>query len=94
MSTYTAGKAATVQEYQQHESDCGSTDVQVALLTDRIRGLTEHLKVHKKDNHTRRGLLRLVGRRNRLLTYLRNTDAARYEQLIEKLGIRGVRTNV
>ena len=94
MTISTAGKAGIIGDYQQHERDCGSTDVQVALLTDRIRGLTEHLKVHKKDNHTRRGLLSLVGRRNRLLTYLRRMDNARYEQLIAKLGIRGIRTNV
>ena len=94
MTTATASKAATIQEHQLHERDCGSTDVQIALLTERIRGLTEHLKVHKKDSHTRRGLLKLVGRRNRLLTYLRRQDAPRYEQLIATLGIRGVRTNV
>ena len=94
MTTSTVGKADLIREHQQHERDCGSTEVQIALLTERIRGLTEHLKVHKKDNHTRRGLLSLVGRRNRLLTYLRRTDAPGYEQLIEKLGIRGIRTNV
>lgn len=94
MTTTTASKAEIIAEHKLHDRDCGSTDVQVALLTSRIRELTEHLKLHKKDNHTRVGLLKLVGRRNRLLTYLRNCDAARYEQLIETLGIRGIRTNV
>lgn len=94
MTNATANKAETIQEYQRHGTDVGSTDVQIALLTQRIRGLTEHLQQHKKDSHTRRGLLKLVGRRNRLLTYLRDQDNTRYEQLIAKLGIRGVRTNV
>ncbi|MCB9897390.1 MAG: 30S ribosomal protein S15 [Planctomycetes bacterium] len=94
MTISTAAKAKIIEENRVHESDCGSTDVQIALLTDRIAALTEHLKIHKKDNHTRRGLMMLVGRRNRLLRYLRKTDNARYSALIEKLGIRGVRTNV
>lgn len=94
MSTTTAPKAEIIQDYRQHDTDVGSTDVQIALLTQRIRALTDHLKVHKKDTHTRRGLLKLVGRRNRLLTYLRRTDLERYAKLIESLGIRGVRTNV
>jgi small subunit ribosomal protein S15 len=94
MTTNTATRADIIREHQKHERDCGSTDVQIALLTDRIRGLTEHLKLHKKDNHTRRGLLKMVGRRNRLLTYLRSNDPAQYEQLIATLGIRGIRTNV
>ncbi|RKY21546.1 MAG: 30S ribosomal protein S15 [Planctomycetota bacterium] len=94
MTTNTVGKADIIGDYQQHERDCGSTDVQIALLTNRIRGLTEHLKLHKKDNHTRRGLLTLVGRRGRLLVYLKRIDPVRYQQLIERLGIRGIRTNV
>lgn len=94
MTTTMAGKADIIQEYQTHERDCGSTEVQIAVLTSRIRGLTEHLKIHKKDAHTRRGLLKLVGRRNRLLRYLQRTDVAEYAKLIERLGIRGVRTNV
>lgn len=94
MTIKMAGKAEIIQEYQTHERDCGSTEVQIAVLTERIRGLTEHLKQHKKDNHTRRGLVTLVGRRNRLLIYLHKNDSAGYQQLIQKLGIRGVRTNV
>lgn len=94
MATTLADKARIIQEHQLHQQDCGSTDVQVAVLTARIRQLTEHLKTHKKDNHTRRGLLQLVGRRNRLLRYLQNSDPQRYQALIERLGIRGVRTNV
>jgi small subunit ribosomal protein S15 len=94
MTIKMAGKAEIIQEHQTHERDCGSTEVQIAVLTERIRSLTEHLKLHKKDNHTRRGLVTLVGRRNRLLTYLRRKNPAGYQQLIEKLGIRGVRTNV
>ena len=91
MTIKQAGKADIIAEHKQHGTDTGSTDVQIALLTDRIRSLTEHLKVHKKDTHTRRGLLKLVGRRNRLLRYLRRTDRPRYSALIEKLEIRGVR---
>ena len=94
MTTSMAEKAAIIGEYKLHDSDVGSTDVQIAVLTARIRGLTEHLKVHKKDSHTRRGLMKLVGRRNSLLRYLRKTDNARYLALIAKLEIRGVRTNV
>lgn len=94
MTTKMANKAEIIREYQAHDTDVGSADVQIAVLTERIRGLTEHLKVHKKDNHTRRGLLKMVGRRSRLLTYVRDQDPGHYQQLIEKLGIRGVRTNV
>jgi len=94
MTTKMAGKADVIQEFQTHERDCGSSEVQIAVLTSRIRGLTEHLKIHKKDNHTRRGLLTLVGRRNRLLRYLRREDAAGYAELLQNLEIRGVRTNV
>ena len=89
--TQMAPKAETIGAHGHHERDTGSTDVQVALLTERIRHLTEHLKINKKDNHTRRGLMKMVGQRNRLLRYLRRTDAPRYVALIEKLGIRGVR---
>ncbi len=78
----------TITEYRLHETDTGSPEVQVALLTDRINHLTEHLKVHKKDHHSRRGLLMLVGRRRRLLNYLRNTDVERYRKLIARLGLR------
>ncbi|MCB0997278.1 MAG: 30S ribosomal protein S15 [Acidimicrobiales bacterium] len=81
-------KADTIAEHRHHESDTGSPEVQVALLTDRINHLTEHLKVHKKDHHSRRGLLMLVGRRRRLLDYLKDNDVERYRALIAKLGLR------
>ncbi len=81
-------KVATVREYQLHEKDSGSAEVQIALLTARINQLTEHLKVHEHDHHSRRGLLKLVGQRRRLLTYLSNNDVKRYRQLIARLGLR------
>lgn len=81
-------KAGTIAENRLHESDTGSPEVQVALLTDRINHLTEHLRVHKKDHHSRRGLLMLVGQRRRLLDYLRSNDVERYRALIAKLGLR------
>ena len=84
----TAAKKEILAEYATSEGDTGSPEVQVALLTRRINDLTEHLKVHKHDHHSRRGLLLLVGRRRRLLGYLRNTDIARYRTLIERLGLR------
>lgn len=77
-----------IRDYRVHDSDTGSTDVQVALLTQRINELTEHFKTHTKDHHGRRGLLKLVGRRRRLLDYLKSRDAERYRRLIERLGIR------
>jgi small subunit ribosomal protein S15 len=76
------------QTYQRHGTDTGSPEVQTALLTDRINYLTEHFKTHPKDHHSRRGLLKLVGQRRRLLDYLRSRDVARYRELIERLGIR------
>jgi small subunit ribosomal protein S15 len=79
---------ATIAEHRLHETDTGSPEVQVALLTERINHLTEHLKVHSKDHHSRRGLLVLVGRRRRLLDYLRRNDVERYRALIAKLGLR------
>jgi small subunit ribosomal protein S15 len=82
-------KSETINEYRTHASDTGSPEVQVALLTRRIQHLTEHFGVHKKDFHSRRGLLRLVGRRRRLLDYLKKKDITRYRQLIERLGLRG-----
>jgi small subunit ribosomal protein S15 len=91
--TTQAAHAPRIAEYQVHEKDTGSCQVQVALLSDRIEGLTEHLKTHPKDHSTRHGLLKLVGQRNRLLRYLQQADAAHYDALIEKLGIRGVRTS-
>ena len=84
----TAVKKEILAEYATSEGDTGSPEVQVALLTKRINGLTEHLKVHKHDHHSRRGLLLLVGRRRRLLQYLSRTDISRYRALIEKLGLR------
>ena len=81
-------KAGTITEHRLHDTDTGSPEVQIALLTDRINHLTEHLKVHKKDHHSRRGLLMLVGRRRRLLDYLKGNDVEGYRTLIAKLGIR------
>jgi small subunit ribosomal protein S15 len=77
-----------IAEHGKHTKDTGSPEVQIALLTERINHLTEHLKVHKKDHHSRRGLLMMVGRRRRLLDYLRNQDVERYRSLIAKLGLR------
>jgi small subunit ribosomal protein S15 len=81
-------RADTIAEHRLHESDTGSPEVQIALLTARINMLTEHLKIHKKDHHSRRGLLMLVGRRRRLLDYTKNIDVERYRALIAKLGLR------
>ncbi len=81
-------KEKIIKEYGKSEKDTGSTEVQVALLTQRINDLTDHLKAHKKDHHTRRGLLMLVGKRKRLLQYLENQDVERYRSLIDKLGLR------
>ena len=83
-----AEKSATMSAHRHHETDTGSPEVQVALLTDRINDLTEHLQTHSKDHHSRRGLLKLVGRRRRLLNYLDNNDVERYRALIAKLGLR------
>lgn len=81
-------KTAIIEEYAQHEGDTGSPEVQIAILTKRINDLTEHLKVHKKDHHSRRGLLKMVGQRRNLLNYLMKVDIERYRSLISKLGIR------
>ncbi len=81
-------KQELVQKYKRHEKDTGSPEVQVALLSERITYLTDHFKTHKKDHHSRRGLLKLVGQRRRLLDYLKATDQGRYKALIESLGIR------
>ena len=81
-------KGAIIEEYRAHESDTGSPEVQVAMLTDRINQLTEHLKIHKKDHHSRRGLLLLVGQRRRHLNYLSNNDRERYRTIIGRLGLR------
>ncbi len=83
-----ADKSATIADHSHHETDTGSPEVQIALLTDRINHLTEHFKTHKKDNHSRQGLLKLVGRRRRLLRYLQENDVERYRALIAKLGLR------
>ena len=84
----TEKKAEIIKEYQTKEGDTGSPEVQVAILTYRINDLNEHLKVHKKDHHSRRGLLKMVGQRRGLLAYLRKTDIERYRALIERLGLR------
>ncbi len=82
------GKSGIITNYRLHESDTGSPEVQVAILSERITYLTEHFKTHKKDHHSRRGLLKLVGQRRRLLDYLKKTDFNRYKDLIDRLGIR------
>jgi small subunit ribosomal protein S15 len=81
-------KAEVISEYANHEGDTGSSDVQVAILTRRINELTEHLRTHKHDHHTRRGLLKLVGQRRRHLAYLNRADVDRYRSLIARLGLR------
>ncbi|MFQ5526797.1 MAG: 30S ribosomal protein S15 [Thermoanaerobaculia bacterium] len=88
MSEVKPTKASVINEYRTHDSDTGSPEVQVALLTHRIRELTEHFKVHAKDHHSRRGLLRLVSQRRRLLDYVKRQNLERYRVLIERLGIR------
>ena len=81
-------KSEVIESYRTHDSDTGSPEVQVAILTERITYLTDHFKTHKKDHHSRRGLLKLVGQRRRLLDYLIKKDVARYRNLIQRLGIR------
>ncbi len=81
-------KNEIIDQYKRHEKDTGSPDVQIALLTERINHLTEHFKVHRKDFHSRRGLLKMVGQRRRLLDYLKKNDLTRYRSLIESLGLR------
>lgn len=88
MALYKAQKDEIIQQYRTHETDTGSSEVQIALLTERINTLTEHLREHPHDHHSRRGLLKLVGRRRRLLRYLRDTDVDRYRTLIARLGLR------
>ena len=82
-------KQEIINTYKREENDTGSPEVQIALLTERINELTEHLKIHKKDNHSRRGLLKMVGKRRNLLRYLKEKDIERYRKLIERLNIRG-----
>ena len=88
MSITAVRKAELIKSYAQAEGDTGSPEVQVAILTQRIQNLTQHFKTHAKDNHSRRGLLKMVGQRRRLLDYLKAKDNARYASLIERLGLR------
>jgi small subunit ribosomal protein S15 len=88
MSISTAQKQALITRHARGKKDTGSPEVQIALLTQRINDLTGHFATHKKDHHSRRGLLKMVGNRRRLLTYLKKTDAAKYEKLIAELGLR------
>lgn len=88
MAQTTEVKQQIINDYRIHESDTGSPEVQVAILTNRITELTEHFKTHAKDHHSRRGLLKLVGRRRRLLDYLKGKDLERYRRTIERLGLR------
>ena len=88
MAEQTEVKSRVIADYRRGEKDTGSPEVQIALSTSRIRELTEHLKTHAKDHHSRRGLLLLVGKQRRLLNYLRDTDVERYRALVSKLGIR------
>ncbi|GAB3794866.1 30S ribosomal protein S15 [Virgibacillus kimchii] len=81
-------KNEIINEYKVHENDTGSPEVQIAVLTEEITKLNEHLRVHQKDHHSRRGLLKMVGKRRNLLNYLRNKDVTRYRELIKKLGLR------
>lgn len=81
-------KTQLIHDYQTHDNDTGSPEVQIAVLSEQINALNEHLKVHKKDFHSRRGLLKMVGKRRNLLTYLRGKDVKRYRELINKLGLR------
>lgn len=81
-------KKKTIKKFQIHHDDTGSPEVQIAIITERINYLTDHLKIHKKDNHSRLGLLKLVGKRRRLLDYLKKNDENRYGKIIKKLGIR------
>jgi small subunit ribosomal protein S15 len=88
MATEAERKAEIIQKFAKHGTDTGSAEVQIALLSDRISSLTEHFKTHTKDHHSRRGLLKLVGQRRRMLDYLRNKDVERYRKVIAELGIR------
>jgi small subunit ribosomal protein S15 len=84
----TKNKTETINRFKLHETDTGSPEVQIALLSDRISHLTEHLKIHAKDHHSRRGLLVMVGKRRRLLNYVKNKDVHRYRTIIQELGLR------
>jgi len=89
MSKVDAEKPKIIQKYRLHDSDTGSPEVQIAIFTEKISELTEHLKSHKKDQHSRRGLLGMVSKRKRLLTYLQREDPSRYSQIIKKLKLKG-----
>ena len=88
MSITAEDKKGVIEKYRQTDTDTGSPEVQVAILSTRIKNLTEHLKIHKKDFHTRRGLLKMVGRRKSLLTYLKNKSVDRYNKVVSELGLR------
>ena len=88
MSISDEAKTKLIEEHRTHEKDTGSPEIQVAVLTERINNLSEHFKVHKKDHHSRRGLLKLVSKRKRLLTYLQRSEVVRYRALIKRLGLR------
>ncbi len=88
MALYSDQKQQIIEKFRLHESDTGSPEVQIALLTERIRELTEHFKVHKHDHHSRRGLLKMVSRRRKLLDYVRRQDVNRYREIIKALGLR------
>ena len=88
MGLATDKKTEIIDKYKLHDSDTGSPEVQIAMLTERVTYLTEHLKEHKKDHHSRRGLLKMVGQRRNLLNYLKNNDFNRYREIISKLGLR------
>ena len=88
MAFASESKRTLIETYQRHEGDTGSPEVQIALLTERINTLTEHLRVHRKDFHSRRGLLKMVGKRRRLLDYLKGIDRDRYQTVISQLGLR------
>lgn len=88
MTLFKDKKIEIIEKYKLHDKDSGSPEVQIALLTERINHLTEHLKIHKKDHHSRRGLLMMVGQRRRLLNYLTDNDIKRYRSIVERLGLR------
>jgi len=88
MSATSEAKPAIIEKHRKHETDTGSSEVQIALLSDRITRLTEHLRAHKHDHHTRRGLMKIIGKRRRLLDYVKDNDVERYRTIIAELGIR------
>jgi small subunit ribosomal protein S15 len=88
MTQFDAVKTSVIEQFKRHDTDTGSPEVQIALLTSRIEHLNRHLQEHKKDHHSRRGLLKMVGQRRRLLNYIRNTDVERYREISRRLGLR------